>query len=152
MQRATASGDLADYPRSSARFPGSFGSAYPRAILFHQERSRRVLTEKVDFISAPGSSPPEVYRPGGPYALVMPLCVFRFDRPVGRFSLASAHSAVSGEAIREATGFAYEEPAEVRATPPPDAATLALLRGDIARTVAETCPAFAAATWGVAHS
>ncbi len=34
-------------------------------------------------------------------------------------------------------------------TPAPDAATLALLRGDIARTVADTYPAFAAETWGV---
>ena len=147
-------GELADYPRSSARFPGSFGSAYlyfvvPRVILFHQEHSRRVLVEKVDFISAPGSSPPEVYRPGGPYALVTPLCVFRFERPAGRFRLASAHDNVSRETIRAATGFAYDEPDEVPATPPPDAATLALLRGDIARTIADTYPAFAAATWGV---
>ncbi len=34
-------------------------------------------------------------------------------------------------------------------TPAPDAATLALLRTDIARTIAETYPAFAAKTWGI---
>ena len=78
-------GDIAAYPRAEARFPGSFGSAYlyyvvPRVILFTQEHSRRVLVDKVDFVSAPGTSAPGVHRPGGPYALVTPRCVFRFDR------------------------------------------------------------------------
>ena len=66
-------GDIEDYPRASQRFSGSFGSAYlyyvvPRVILFREEHSPRVLVDKVDFISAPGTSPKEVYRPGGPYA------------------------------------------------------------------------------------
>jgi glutaconate CoA-transferase, subunit B len=147
-------GDVAEYPRAQARFPGSFGSAYlyfvvPRVILFHQEHSPRTLVEKVSFISAPGTSPPEVYRPGGPHALVTSLCVFRFDRAHGRFSLASVHPGVTRERVRAATGFDYDEPAEVPVTPAPDAATLALLRGDIARTVADTYPAFAAQTWGI---
>ena len=150
-------GDVAEYPRAETRFPGSFGSAYlyfvvPRVILFHQEHSPRTLVEKVSFVSAPGTSPPEVYRPGGPYALVTSLCVFGFDRARGRFSLTSAHPGVSCETIRAATGFDYDEPAQVPATPAPDAATLALLRGDIARTVAETYPAFAAQTWGIGRA
>ena len=45
------------------RFPGSFGSAFMyfaagRTILFREEHSKRVLVPKVDFISAPGWSPP----------------------------------------------------------------------------------------------
>ncbi|KAB7532401.1 hypothetical protein ET532_029535, partial [Verminephrobacter sp. Larva24] len=49
------------YPESSVRWPGSFGSAYlyfvvPRVILFREEHSRRVLVDRVDFVSAPGSS------------------------------------------------------------------------------------------------
>jgi glutaconate CoA-transferase, subunit B len=146
-------GDVTEYPRAKARFPGSFGSAYlyfvvPRVILFHQEHTPRTLVEKVSFVSAPGTSPPEVYRPGGPYALVTSLGVFSFDRARGRFTLASTHGDVSRQAIRAATGFAYDEPAQVPATPAPDAATLALLRGEIASTVADTYPAFAAQTWG----
>ena len=63
------------YPASAVRWPGSFGSAYlyylvPRVILFREEHSRRVLVEKVDFVSAPGVSEAGIYRPGGPAALL----------------------------------------------------------------------------------
>lgn len=147
-------GDIASYPRAEARFPGSFGSAYlyfvvPRVILFHTEHSPRVLVPKVDFISAPGVSPPEVYRPGGPHALVTSLCVFRFDRTRARFTLASTHPGVSAADVRAATGFDYDEPAVVPTTPAPDAESLALLRGEVAHTIADTYPAFAAKAWGV---
>jgi glutaconate CoA-transferase subunit B len=147
-------GDIAEYPRVETRFPGSFGSAYlyfvvPRVILFHQEHSPRVLVPKVDFVSAPGSSPKDVYRPGGPYALVTTKGVFRFDRAGARFTLASVHPGVSAADVRAATGFDYDAPAEVSVTPTPDAETLRLLRTDIARTVAETYPSFAAEAWGI---
>jgi glutaconate CoA-transferase, subunit B len=148
-------GDIADYPRAQARFPGSFGSAYlyfvvPRVILFHQEHTPRTLAAKVDFVSAPGISAPEVYRPGGPYALVTSLCVFRFDRARGHFTLASTHPGVSSEQVRAATGFDYDAPASVPATQPPDDKTLTLLRTEVAVLIADTYPAFAAKTWGVA--
>ena len=73
------------YPHSRVRWPGSFGSAYmyfmvPRVILFREEHTRRVLVPKVDFVSAPGLSVANVYRPGGPYALVTGRCLFRFER------------------------------------------------------------------------
>lgn len=147
-------GDIADYPRAEARFPGSFGSAYlyyvvPRVILFAQEHTPRVLVDKVDFISAPGVSEPGVFRPGGPYALVTTKCVFLFDRNRARFTLASVHPGVSAGDVRQATGFDYDEPAQVPATPMPDADTLGLLRTDVARTVAETYPSFAAKAWGI---
>lgn len=147
-------GDIAEYPRAQARFPGSFGSAYlyyvvPRVILFHLEHTPRTLVEKVDFVSAPGTSPSGVYRPGGPHALVTSLCVFHFDRARACFTLASTHPGVSREDVRSATGFAYDEPRTVPVTPAPDAATLALLRTDIARIIADTYPAFAAKTWGI---
>jgi glutaconate CoA-transferase, subunit B len=147
-------GDIADYPRASARFPGSFGSAYlyyvvPRVILFHQEHSPRTLVPKVDFISAPGTSPPGVHRSGGPYALVTSLGVFRFQRERARFTLASTHPGVSRKDIRVATGFDYDEPEVVPTTPGADKGTLTLLRSDIAHTIADTYPAFAAREWGI---
>ncbi len=147
-------GEIEHYPRSSQRFPGSFGSAYlyyvvPRVILFREEHTPRTLVERVDFISAPGTSPPGVYRPGGPHALVTSLCVFAFDRAAGRFSLQSVHPGVSPIDVRVATGFDYDTPPLITETPAPDAATLALLRGEIAQAVAATYPAFAKKTWGL---
>ena len=147
-------GALADYPLSQQRFPGSFGSAYlyfvvPRVILFREEHTPRTLVEKVDFISAPGTSDPDVWRPGGPHALVTSLCVFTFDARRRRFRLQSLHAGVRAHDVAAATGFSYDVPSEVPETPAPDAAALALLRGDIARAVAATYPAFARKTWGL---
>ena len=140
---------IGDYPAGKARFAGSFGSAHlyfvvPRVILFTLEHSRRVLVEKVDFVSAPGTSPANVYRPGGPVALVTPRCLFRFDRARGCFALVAVHPGESLDSVREHTGFGFdvaEEPVAV--TPAPDAATLALLRGPVAAAMAEVYAVFA---------
>jgi glutaconate CoA-transferase subunit B len=151
-------GDLDTYPRASQRFPGSFGSAYlyfvvPRVILFREEHSPRVLVDKVDFISAPGTSPPDVYRPGGPFGLVTPLCVFRFDKTRARFALQSLNPGVDLEAVRAATGFDYDLPAgAVPVTPGFSIDDLKLLRTDVAHAVAATYPAFARKVWGVTAS
>lgn len=146
---------LGPYPEAKVRFPGSFGSAYlyhliPRVILFREEHSPRTLVEKVDFISAAGSSPPEVYRPGGPYALVTGLCVFRYQREDGRFRLESTHPGVSAADVAAATGFKYAAPDVVPQTQPLDAASLEVLRTRVAKEVAETYPGFARKVWGIA--
>ena len=139
---------LGDYPDLDVRFPGSYGSAYlyfliPRVILFRPEHSRRVLVPKVDFISAPGSSAPGVYRPGGPYALVTESCVFSYQREQCRFRLQSIHAGETAASIEENTGFDYDSPAELPETPPPSAETLALIRGDVGADIAEIYPKFA---------
>jgi glutaconate CoA-transferase subunit B len=146
---------VGDYPRQKARWGGSFGSAYlyfmvPRVILFREEHSRRVLVPKVDFISAPGSSPPGVHRPGGPVALVTPLCLFTFDQAKRRFTLASLHPGVTLEAVRDETGFEFDLPGNVPETIPPQDTWLALLRGRVAREIADPYPKFAARIFGAA--
>jgi len=145
---------IGDYPETKVRYPGSFGSAYlyhlvPRVILFREEHTPRILVPKVDFISAAGTSPPGEYRPGGPHALVTGLCVFHFDRPRARFRLDSLHPGVTVEQVRAATGFDFAVAEAVPVTPGLDTQALALLRGRVAREVAETYPAFAANTWGI---
>ncbi len=142
------------YPQQKVRWSGSFGSAYlyfvvPRVILFREEHSRRTLVEKVDFISAPGTSPPEVYRPGGPYALVTNRCLFSFDKNRQRFRLESLHPGQSLETVLDNTGFAFDYEADVPETQPPDPETLALIRNEIALEIAETYPQFAARVFGV---
>jgi len=146
---------VGDYDKPTARFPGSFGSAHlyyvvPKVVLFRTEHSRRTLVPRVGFISAPGGSPPNVYRPGGPIALVTNRCLFRFDRDGRRFRLESVHPGHTVEEVAENTGFAYECPAEVPTTPAPSGATLAMLRQDIAPQLAEVYPQFAATVFGAA--
>ncbi len=140
---------IGDYPQTTVRFPGSFGSAYlyfliPRVILLREEHTPRILVPKVDFVSAPGISDPGTYRPGGPYALVTGRCVFAFDKERQRFSLSSVHPGHTAEEVAKMTGFNFDQPDIVGETPPPNADTLALIRGLVADEVSETYPAFAA--------
>jgi len=140
--------NIGDYEKPKVRFPGSFGSAYlyyvvPRVILFRVEHSRRTLVPKVDFISAPGGSPGNVDRPGGPIALITNRCLFDFDRARRRFRLVSVHPGHSVEEIIEHTGFAFDKPAQVSLTPAPSADTLRLMRGVVAPMLAEVYPEFA---------
>ena len=136
------------YPDVKVRFPGGYGSAFlyfliPRVILFREEHSRRVLVPRVDFVSAPGTSPPAVHRTGGPHALVTRLCVMEFDRAAGGFRLQSLHPGVALAEVRGATGFDFEIPADVPRTPPPEPGRLELIRGVVRQRVAETYPEFA---------
>ena len=140
------------YPRSAVRFPGSFGSAYlyflvPRVILFREEHSRRVFVDKVDFLSAPGSSE-GIVRNGGPYALLTGLALFDFDKPRKRFRLRSVHRGASSADVKANTGFEYDAPTSPPTTVEPDLETLALLRGRVRQELAETYPQFAATLAG----
>jgi glutaconate CoA-transferase subunit B len=145
---------VGDYRHPKVRFPGSFGSAYlyyvvPKVILFRLEHTRRTLVDKVDFISAPGTSAANVFRPGGPIALVTPRCLFTFDRARRRFRLASVHPGHSVDEIIEHTGFAFEQPNDVPITRAPSTETLRLLRSLVVPQLAETYPQFAADVFGL---
>jgi glutaconate CoA-transferase, subunit B len=146
---------VGDYERPKVRFPGSFGSAYlyyvvPRVILFRVEHSHRTLVPKVDFISAPGGSSDNVFRPGGPIALVTSRCLFDFDRARRRFRLVSVHPGHSVAEIIENTGFEFDRPSDVPVTPAPSAETLRLMRSVVAPMLAEVYPQFAQAVFGLA--
>ena len=141
-----------EYRQPKVRFPGSFGSAYlyyvvPKVILFRTEHSRRTLVPKVDFVSAPGTSEANVYRPGGPIALVTNRCLFSFAN--GRFTLSSVHPGYTTEEVVENTGFDFDQPDTVPETPPPSSETLRLMREIVAPQLAEVYPQFAAQVFGV---
>jgi len=125
-----------DYAHPQVRFPGSFGSAYLYSVV-----------PKVDFISAPGTSEPNVYRPGGPIALVTNRCLFSFAS--GRFTLASVHPGHTVAEVIEHTGFAFDRPAAVPETPAPSPDTLKLMREAVAPQLAEVYPQFAAQVFGI---
>lgn len=145
------------YEHPKARFPGSFGSAYlyyvvPKVILFRTEHSRRTLVPKVDFISAPGGSAPNVSRRGGPIALITNRCLFDFDRERARFRLNSVHPGHSVAGVMDNTGFDFDRPDEVPTTPAPSAETLHLLRIVVAPMLAEVYPQFAAKVLGLSRT
>jgi len=146
---------IGDYPRSTVRFGGSYGSAFlyymiPRIILFRPDHDPRVLVPKVDFISAAGTSPPGVWRRGGPYALVTGKAVFHFDSKKGHFMLQSVHPGETLSDIQAATGFAFDVAPDLSETESPDAATLTLIRGSVGREIAATYPKFARESLGIA--
>jgi glutaconate CoA-transferase subunit B len=137
------------YPAVDVRWPGSFGSAFlyflvPRVILFREEHSRRVFVDKVDFVSAPGTSEPGVYRPGGPHALVTPLGLFHFDRARARFRLTSVHPGHSVEEIVAETGFEFDRDPRIEWTPAPTEKRRALMQEVVRDEVAEIYPRFSA--------
>ena len=137
---------IGDYAHPKMRFPGSFGSAYlyyvvPKVILFRTEHSRRTLVPKVDFVSAPGVNEPNVFRTGGPIALVTNRCLFAFEN--GRFRLASVHPGHMVDEVIEHTGFDFDRPAQVPETQPPTPETLRIMREIVAPQLAEVYPQFA---------
>ena len=145
---------IGDYDKPTARFPGSFGSSYlyyvvPKVILFRTEHSKRTLVPKVSFVSAPGGSPDNVHRTGGPIGLITNRCFFAFDRERRRFRLASVHPGHTLDEVIVNTGFEFDRPAEVPETPAPSPETLRLLRQVVAPELAEVYPQFAAKVFGV---
>jgi glutaconate CoA-transferase subunit B len=122
--------------------------ATPRTILFREEHSRRVLVPRVDIVSAPGTSPPGVWRRGTAQALVTGRCVFRFDARHARFALASVHPGETPESVRMATGFDFDGDDGAPVTADPTARQLALLRGPVCDEMLETYPEFCRRVWG----
>ncbi len=146
---------VGDYAQPKARFPGSFGSAYlyyvvPKVILFRLEHSRRTLVPKVSFISAPGGNDSNVFRPGGPIALVTNRCLFAFDREKRRFRLESVHPGHTVDEVIKNTGFDFDRPEHVPETPAPAAETVRLMRETVAPQLADVYPQFAKRVFGIA--
>ena len=146
---------IGNYKNPKARFPGSFGSGYlyylvPRVILFRLEHTPRTLVKKVDFISAPGFSDKNVYRPGGPFKLITDRCLFDVVKQRRCFRLQSIHPGHTLEEIYRQTGFNFDVPnGQLPDTPIPDADTLTILRGSVAQELSEIYPAFTARVFGV---
>jgi len=146
---------IGDHTHPKVRFPGSFGSAYlyyvvPKVILFRTEHSRRTLVPKVDFVSAPGTSGGNVYRPGGPIGLVTNRCVFTFAD--GHFTLASLHPGHTLEEVVENTGFNFDRPQWIAETAVPSHESLRLMREVVAPQLTEVYPEFAAQVFGVGRA
>jgi glutaconate CoA-transferase, subunit B len=134
------------------RFPGSFGSAFMyftagRTILFREEHSRRVLVPKVEFVSAPGWSPPGVERRGGPQALLTGKALFSWQKDRHRFRLESVHPGHTAPEIRDQTGFDYDVAPDCAETAAPSAHELHTIRTTVRPEIAANYPEFARRVW-----
>jgi glutaconate CoA-transferase subunit B len=139
---------VGDAQRPRARLPGGAGAAMlyylaRRVVLFRTEHSARIFVDRVDHVASPGSSPPDVVRPGGPWTCVTPLCVFRFDPAIRDLVVASLHPGVSREELARRTGFALAGDADAGVTAAPTAAELTLLRTRVRQAIAPVYPQFA---------
>jgi glutaconate CoA-transferase subunit B len=133
----------ADHPR--VRFPGGAGSAMlyylaKRVVLFRTDHSRNALVERVDWVTSPGSSPPRVVRPGGPWKVITPLV--HFDREAKRLCLDTIHPGVSLEEVRGRTGFALDSAGPIVRTPEPTSEELRVLRTSVRTALGAVYPVF----------
>jgi glutaconate CoA-transferase subunit B len=129
-----------DHPK--ARFPGGYGGgliyyAARRTVVFRTEHTRRSLVERVEFISAAGSSPPETVRLGGPSKVITPKATFAFDRASASLRLESIHAPYGFDEIRENTGFDVGSTVPPP-TPAPTEEELSTLRGHVRSTMIDT--------------
>ena len=140
------------YPKLNKRFSGSFGSALmyyviPKVILFREEHSTRTLVKKVDFISAPGISNKNLYRPGGPKFLLTNKALFSFNKKNKRFCLEKTAPGTNEEDIKKQTGFEYDLNNTINNFGIPSKSRLEILRKIIAPMVSEFYPHFAKKIW-----
>ena len=142
------------YPKIEKRFPGSFGSALmyfvvPQIILFREEHSPRTLVDQVDFVSAPGVSDENIYRPGGPKYLLTNRALFKFNKDLKKFSLLKLNQNQTIEDIKELTGFKFDISKNISDISDPDTFRLKILRDKIAPMVSEFYPEFTNRIWGI---
>jgi glutaconate CoA-transferase, subunit B len=148
---------VGDPAQPSVRFPGGAGSAMlyyfaRRVIVFRLAHTPRIFVPRVDVIASPGTSPPDVVRPGGPSKVVTPLCVFRFDAGRGRLVVESLHPGVTREALARQTGFPLEWDDPVGTTPEPTDTEVAVLRTRVHDAVAKVFPRHPATAGGAKPS
>ena len=142
------------YPKIEKRFPGSFGSALmyfvvPQIILFREEHSPRTLVDQVDFVSAPGVSDENIYRPGGPKYLLTNRALFKFNKDLKKFSLLKLNQNQTIQDITELTGFKFDISKNISDMLDPDTSRLKILRNKIAPMVSEFYPEFTNRIWGI---
>ena len=142
------------YPKIEKRFPGSFGSALmyfvvPQIILFREEHSPRTLVDQVDFVSAPGVSDENIYRPGGPKYLLTNRALFKFNKDLKKFSLLKLNQNQTIQDIKELTGFKFDISENISDMLNPDTTRLKTLRDKIAPMVSEFYPEFTNRIWGI---
>ena len=140
------------YPKLNKRFSGSFGSALmyfvvPKIILFREEHTPRTLVKKVDFISAPGTSPSNIFRPGGPKYLITNRALFSFNRKDKKFKIEKINPEFSLDEVIKSTGFEFKTNKNLKYFTMPSQKRIDILRDIIAQKVLNFYPQFAKKLW-----
>jgi glutaconate CoA-transferase subunit B len=141
---------VGDYHQPQVRLPGGAGSAIlayvvERVVLFKTRHEPRGLVPQVDVVTAPGYTPQlsPRQRPGKVTCLVTPKCVFGFSPPEPPV-LESLHPGVDLLEVRQLTGFEFQEPQEIAATPALTPEARELLSGPVKEKLSQVYPLFAA--------
>lgn len=139
---------VGNYEKPDVRLPGAYGSAMlyymaHRVILFRTEHTRRTFVEKVDFITAPGVTPQNVYREGGPTLLVTPKAMLAWDKEAEEWTLTAVHPGTSTEDVEENTGFPLRKADVLLSTPSPTERELMVLRTTVREKMRRIYPDFA---------
>ena len=126
----------ADRAHPAVQLPGSGGGAdiasLAQRLIVIMAHDKRRLRERVDFITSPGYGDGDAWRArvglprGGPSVLITTLGVFRFAR--GEAVLVSYHPTSSVDEIAANTGWTLTVADDVRATEPPTAQELRIIR------------------------
>jgi glutaconate CoA-transferase subunit B len=133
----------ADPAHPTMRFPGGYGGGMiyycaRRTVVFRTEHTRRSFVERVDFVSAAGSTPPQVLRLGGPTKVVTPKATLRFAKDEALLRLESVHAGHTVDEVRENTGFDLGDTAPAPQTSPPTEEELHVLRTVVRPLMIET--------------
>jgi glutaconate CoA-transferase, subunit B len=139
---------IGDYRSPKMRLPGAYGSAMlyymaHRVILFRTEHTTRSFVEKVDFITAPGVSPANVHREGGPTLVVTPKAVLTWNRRTEEWMLEAFHPGSSLEEVKENTGFSIRISPSIKMTSLPTDQELFTLRTVVREKLKSIYPEFA---------
>ncbi|MBU2548634.1 MAG: CoA-transferase [Proteobacteria bacterium] len=130
-------GNLNTTRAGTVRLPGSGGGADAACLagrlVIMMTHQRRRLVKRVQYMTSPGWGDGPGWREdrgleGGPSALVTTLGLFRFHPQTKRAVLTQVHPEVDLEAVRRETGWHLEVAQDLRVTPLPTLAELALIR------------------------
>jgi len=128
----------ADYWHPKVRLPGTGGAndiaSLCREVIIVTPHEKRRFVERVDFVTSPawlrgdGSRRAAGLLFGGVSRVVTTLGILGFDPDSKRMRIEATHPGVTADVIRQNTGFALLEAAQIETTEPPSDDELEMLR------------------------